>query len=611
MDERTMREIYLAAFETVVKKAQPWTIMASYNKIGGVFASENKKYLDDMLRGEWNFEGAVLSDWGAVHDRVAAVAAGCDLTMPAENTDEEIVQAVKDGRLSEKELDACCVRLVSLALWTKEQRKNNIQFDYDGGHVLAREIARQSIILLKNENNLLPLSKTEKVAFIGDFAVTPRFQGGGSSHIRSSKVSSALETAKLAGLTVDFTPGYNTQDGTTTDVLIEEAVTLARDSAFAVVFAGLPDFMESEGVDRKNLRMPDGHNRLIEAVCAVQPNTVVVLHNGSPVEMPWVDSVPAIVEAYLGGQAVGEAVIDVLYGDVNPSGHLAESFPKKLSDSPAYLFYPGEGGKVRYSERFFTGYRYYESKDMATLFPFGHGLSYTSFSFDKLSLDKTKIFDDEPLAVSVTVSNTGRRNGKAVVQLYVAPPKSEIIRPVHELKEFAKVDLQPGESKTINIMLEKRAFAFWNEKVHDWSVENGVYTLRIGENAHTILLEAPVEVESRKPFLLEAFTENAPMKTFLVRAEGKQFIENNMGGMLSGMAAAGYFPKEILRAINYQSGEAISLETLEKIVSRAGGGKGSGLEAILNQPLSMMLNFLPRKIKNTVKDLLKNLNGDE
>jgi beta-glucosidase len=611
MDERTMREIYLTVFETVVKKAQPWTIMASYNKIDGVFASENKKYLGDMLRGEWGFEGAVISDWGAVHDRVAAVAAGCDLTMPAENTDGEIVQAVKEGRISEKELDACCERIVSLAFQAREQRKAGISFDYDGGHALAREIARQSIVLLKNENNLLPLNKTDKVAFIGDFAVIPRYQGGGSSHIRSSKVSSALETAKLTGLTVEFASGYNIKDGTTTDALIEEAVTLARNSAVAVVFAGLPDFMESEGVDRKNLRMPDGHNRLIEAVCAVQSNTVVVLHNGSPLEMPWVDSVPAIVEAYLGGQAIGEAVIDVLYGDINPSGHLPESFPKKLSDSPAYLFYPGENGKVHYAERFFIGYRYYESKKMATLFPFGHGLSYTSFGFDKFSLDKTKMFDDETLAISVTVSNTGRRAGKAVVQLYVAPPKSEIIRPVHELKEFAKVDLQPGESKTLSMTLKKRAFAFWNEKAHDWSVQSGVYTLRIGENVHKMLLEAMVEVEARKPFLLEPFTGNTPMKVFLARAEGKQFIENNMGHMLSGMAAAGYFPKEILQAINYQSGEAISLETLEKIVSRAGGGKGSGLEAILNQPLSMMLNFLPQEIKNVVKDLLKHLNSDE
>ena len=391
--------------------------------------------------------------------------------------------------------------------------------------------------------------------------------------------------------------------------MIEEAVNLAKASKAAVVFAGLTDNMEFEGVDRRNLRMPEGHNRLIQAVCAAQPNTVVVLHNGGPVEMPWLDSVPAAVEAYLGGQAVGEAVVDILYGNENPSGHLAESFPKKLTDSPAYLFYPGEDGKARYSERFFIGYRYYESKEMETLFPFGHGLSYTSFKIDNLSLDKKTMSDDETLAVSVRVSNTGQRDGKAVVQLYIAPPKGEIIRPLRELKEFAKVDLQPGESKTISMTLDKRAFAFWNEITHDWSVESGVYRIQIGENVHKITLEAPVEVAAKNPLLLQEFAETTPMKEFLKHPQGKEFIENNLGFMLTGMAAVGFFPKEALKAINFQPDGSISLEMLNHIVSRSGGSPDGGMDALLNQPVSIMLNFIPEEGKSAFKALLKKING--
>jgi beta-glucosidase len=346
MDMRTMREIYLTAFEKVVKTAHPWAVMASYNKIRGVFSTANKKYLTGMLRDEWGFEGTVISDWGAVHDRAAAIAAGCDLAMPAENTDGELVKAVQEGRVSEQELDVCCERVISLAFRAREQHKEGVEFYYEGGHALAREISSQSMVLLKNEGGLLPLAKTAKAAFIGDYAATPRYQGGGSSHIRSAKVTSALEAAETVGIPVEFAQGYNNKDGTTTVALIEEAVSLAKASTVAVIFAGLPDIMETEGLDRKDMKIPEGQNTLIQAVCAVQPNTVVVLHNGGPVEMPWLDSVPAIVEAWLGGEAVGEVIVDILYGNVNPSGHLSESFPKKLSDNPSYLFYPGESGRL-------------------------------------------------------------------------------------------------------------------------------------------------------------------------------------------------------------------------------------------------------------------------
>ena len=613
MDERTMREIYLAAFETVVTKARPWTIMASYNKIRGVYASANKEYLTGVLRGEWGFQGTVISDWGAVHDRPAAIVAGCDLTMPAENTDEELVQAVREGRLSEQELDACCGRVIALALQARENRKAAVQFDYHRGHALAREIASQSIVLLKNEGGILPLEKTAKAAFIGGFAAEPRYQGGGSSHVRNAQVSGALETAKAAGLPVEFAPGYNSKDGTTTETLLAEASALARESALAVVFAGLPDSMETEGIDRKDLRLPEGHNALIRAVCAAQPNTVVVLHNGAPVEMPWADSVPAIVETFLGGEAIGEALVDVLYGDVNPCGHLAESFPKRLSDTPAYLFYPGEGGRADYAEKMFIGYRYYESKEMETLFPFGHGLSYTSFEFSSLALDKTNMNDGDTLTVSVTVTNTGKRAGKALVQLYVSPPKGEIIRPVRELKEFAQVNLPPGESKTVVLTLEKRAFAFWNQRARAWSVESGVYAIQIGINSRVIALEAPVQVNAKEPLMLEAYTGTTPMKEFLKHPGGKQFIKDNLGYMVSGMAEAGFIPREILSAIGYQQGKPISLETINRIAEHAGASAagGSGIDTIdtlIGQSISLMLNFMPEESKRGFNGLLTTMN---
>ena len=386
MDERTMREIYLPAFETVVKESQPWTVMAAYNKVGGTFCTENK-VLAEILRKEWGFQGLVMSDWGATHDRAAAVAAGCDLTMPAENTDNEVVKAVQEGKLDEAALDECCVRLLELAFKGQENHKDGVEFDFEGGHALARQIAGESMVLLKNDG-ILPLSKTAKCAFIGAFAENPRYQGGGFSHINSWKVTGALEAAKAAGLDVTFASGYDA-DGTTSDELLAEAVNAAKTSEVAVVFVGLTDAMESEGVDRAHMRLSDGHNALVTAVCAANPNTVVVLHNGSPVKLPWADRPRAILEAYLGGEAVGEATVDVLYGDVNPSGHLAESFPVRLEDNPSYLTYGGEGAFAPYSEGLFVGYRYYESKKMSVLFPFGHGLSYTTFEYSNLTLDQT------------------------------------------------------------------------------------------------------------------------------------------------------------------------------------------------------------------------------
>ena len=497
-DERTMREIYFPAFEMAVKEAQPWTVMCSYNRINGVYASENPWLLTDVLRKEWGFEGYVMSDWGAVSDRVAGVAAGLDLEMPASGgvNDRKIVEAVRAGKLDEKLVDLACERILNIVFRYVENAKPDTPWDQEKQHAQAAEIAADCMVLLKNEENLLPLAKEDAVALIGEFAEKPRFQGGGSSHINCFKTTGAVEAAKAAGLKVTYAQGYSVAGDEATEEMLAEAVAAAKAARVAVVFAGLPDSYESEGYDRTHMRIPDCQNRLIEAVAAANPDTVVVLHNGSPVEMPWIGRVKAVLEAYLGGQAVGEAAVRVLFGDVNPSGHLPESFPIRLEDNPSYLFYGGEGNVTEYREGVFVGYRYYDKKKMEVLFPFGHGLSYTTFAYSNLRVSADSIRDTDTLTVTVTVSNTGSRFGKAVAQLYVGDPESTPIRPVRELKGFQKVALESGESKDVSFTLDKRSFAYWNQQIHDWHVETGDFTIEIGSSSRDLPLKATVKVES-------------------------------------------------------------------------------------------------------------------
>ena len=496
VDERTLREIYFPAFETAVKQEQPWTVMCSYNRINGVFASENPWLLTEVLRGEWGFEGYVMSDWGAVSDRVAGVKAGLDLEMPASGgfNDRKIVEAVRSGKLDEAVVDQAVERILNIVYRFVEHAKPETPWDKEAQHLLAAEVAADCMVLLKNEEGILPLSREDEIAFIGEFAEKPRFQGGGSSHINCFKTTSALEAAE--GLKIRYARGYSVADDCATDEMIREAVEAARSARVAVVFAGLPDVYESEGYDRTHMRMPDCQNRLIEAVAAANPNTVVVLYNGSPVEMPWIGSVKAVLEAYLGGQAVGLATVRVLFGEVNPSGKLPESFPKKLSDNPSYLFYGGEGDTAEYREGIFVGYRYYDRKETELLFPFGHGLSYTSFDFSDLRLSRERITDQESLTATVRVTNTGKRAGKTVVQLYVGDCESSVFRPVRELKGFEKIFLEPGESKDVSFTLDKRSFAYWNTKIHDWHVESGEFRIEIGHSSRDIACCAAVQVDS-------------------------------------------------------------------------------------------------------------------
>ena len=496
IDERTLREIYLAAFETAIKEAKPDTVMCSYNRINGEFASENHWLLTEVLRDQWGFEGYVMSDWGAVNDRVKGLKAGLELEMPGSggNTDKEIVEAVKSGELEEAVLDRAVERILNIVFKFTDNRQEG-KFDLEEDHKLAAKIAGESMVLLKNEG-VLPLpAQGKKIAFIGKFAETPRFQGGGSSHINSFKITSALEAVKEVA-EVTYAQGYDVKEDVIDQAMLDQAVETAKEADVAVIFAGLPDAFESEGYDRTHMRMPDCQNTLISEIAKVQENVVVVLHNGSPVEMPWADQVKGILEAYLCGQAVGQAEVDILFGKVNPSGKLAETIPYKLSDNPSYLNFPGDGQKVEYKEGVFVGYRYYDTKEMPVRYPFGYGLSYTTFEYSDLQLSSDKIKDTDKLKVTLKVKNTGNRAGKEIVQLYVADKTGAAIRPVKELKNFVKVELQPQEEKTVEMELDKRSFAWYNTDIHDWYAASGEYEILAAASSRDIRLKKTVYVES-------------------------------------------------------------------------------------------------------------------
>ena len=526
VDERTLHEIYLPAFEAVVKNGKARSLMCAYNAVNGEFCAENKMLLTDTLREKWGFDGFVVTDWGAVKGRAEGIASGLDLEMPGgpNATGEELIEAVKAGTLSETDLDKAVLNILHFVETALAERDENAVIDRDACRELAGKLAGECAVLLKNED-ILPLQKGRKAVFIGEFAANPRYQGAGSSHINVPHPVSALEAA---GDAVTYARGYDAHSSKTDEALLAEALNAAKDAEAAVIFAGLPDAFESEGADRDHMRLPDNQNELIAAVSAVNPHTVVVLHGGSPVELPWLDKVPAVLLMYLGGEQVGAAAADLLWGKINPSGHLAETWPIRLEDNPSYLNFPGEDGVVTYAEGIFVGYRYYDKKKMPVNFPFGHGLSYTDFSFSNLTADREKLTDRETVTVSVDVTNEGTSAGKAVVQLYVRDVKSTVRRPVRELKDFAKVALEPGETKTVTFVLDKRAFAYYEPKVHDFFVESGEFAVEIGLSSRDIRLAKSVHVEGTTEisFTIDA---NTTIGQLMKHPKGAAFIRQMMG----------------------------------------------------------------------------------
>lgn len=500
-DERTLREIYLSAFETIVKEAKPTTLMCSYNRINGVYSCENDWLLNKVLRDEWGFDGLVMTDWGAMNDRVSALKAGLDLEMPGSNgiRDKEIVEAVKNGELSEEVLNTAVRRVLHLVKHYYEHKIENASYDKEAHHALARNAAAESAVLLKNDS-ILPLKPETKAAFIGKFAQVPRYQGGGSSHINSFKITSALDAVKEIA-EVTYAQGYDTKEDKVDEELLKEAVNAAANAEVAVIFAGLPDSFESEGYDRTHMELPQCQNHLIQEIAKVQKNIVVILHNGSPVRMPWLNDIKGLLSVYLGGQAVGGACVDLLYGKVNPSGKLAETYPLSLKHNPSYLNFPGTEKEVVYSEGVFIGYRYYDTKELEVLYPFGYGLSYTEFQYSDLKVSpEADLKDTDTITVTLKVKNTGKIAGKEIVQLYVHDKEAYVSRPEKELKGFVKVALAPGEEKEISFTLDKRSFAYYSKELKDWYVETGDFTIMVGKSSRHIVLAKDIFITGTTAF---------------------------------------------------------------------------------------------------------------
>ncbi len=496
VDERALREIYLAGFEQAVKKSKPWTVMAAYNKLNGTYCTENKTLLTNILRDEWGFEGMVVSDWGAVNDRVLGIEAGMDLEMPGIPNGNKalIIAAVKAGALTEGDLDAAVRRILQFVDKCRTGIKEGYQYDFAYHHQIALEAAAEGAVLLKNADSILPLKKGEQIALIGRFAKEPRYQGSGSSLIHPTNVETLFEAVLQYTDTekVLYADGFALDGGPSPGPLREEAISIAKQAGKVIICAGLTDMDEVESIDRDHLRLPEVQNQLIEAVAQVNPNVIIVLSGGAPVEMPWINAIPAILKGYLGGQAGARAHGMLLFGDSNPSGKLAETFPLALADTPTYNYFPGGPKTVEYRESIFVGYRFFDMVKKEVLFPFGHGLSYTTFAYSGLRVNMNQ---NQSPDVIFTIENTGDTAGKEIAQVYVHHERSSVYRPEQELKQFTKVTLQPGEKKTVTLSLDERSFSYYSPEEKRWIVEAGEYVIRVGASSRDIRLVCTISID--------------------------------------------------------------------------------------------------------------------
>lgn len=537
ISERALREIYLASYEYPVKKAKPTSIMCAYNRVNGDYCSQSKWLLTDILRNEWGFKGFVMSDWGAVDSRPQALYAGLELEMPGTGKENirELTNSVKGealavpvtdkrfkGKLTEKQLDKAVTRLLEV-VFALHEKKTKKPCDYEKHHKTAVEVARECMVLLKN-NNALPI-KGGKTAVIGEMAIRPRFQGGGSSNVNAIKISKPLDEMAKYG-DVEYSQGYALDDDKDYS-LITEAARTASECDRAVIICGLPDSYESEGYDRRHLDLPDNQLKLIDEVVRKQANTIIVLCNGAPVAMPFLGKVKGILEAYLGGEGVGEAIAEILYGKVNPCGKLAETFPQFLENNPSYTDFPGDNGTVNYTEGIYVGYRWYEKHKIAPLFPFGFGLSYTTFRYDGIELSKTDANETEEIKAAVTLTNTGSVDGKEIVQLYVRENSPTVSRPEKELKGFKKVFIKAGATEKVTFTLSRRDFAYWDDQNHDWKVGEGKFTVLVGGSSDNCPLSAEITVRAEQTFEpLSIYTMICQLKA---HPKGKAFIDRLCG----------------------------------------------------------------------------------
>ncbi len=590
VDERTLHEIYLPAFEKAVKQGKTRALMCAYNAVNGIFCAENKKLMTDILRNQWGYDGFVVTDWGAVKDRVKGLKAGVDLEMPGSTSGKTagIIAAVKSGELEMDILDTAVRNVLKFVNETLEKREEKAEFNREAAHQKSEVFAKECAVLLKN-NGILPLKKEQKVAFIGGFAEKVRYQGSGSSHIHVEHPISAMECAD--GLSVVYAKGYDENSAEVDEALIEEAVAAAKETEAVVVFAGLPDAFEAEGCDRETLELPENQNVLIRELAKVQKNLTVVLHGGSAVTFPWKDDVNAILCMHLGGDRAGKAAVDLLYGESVPSGKLAETWPLKIEDNPSYLNFPGEEGIVEYREGIYIGYRYYDKKAMEVLFPFGHGLSYTTFSYENLKISKSCMSDQESMTVSCKVKNTGERAGKEVVQLYVGMKKSTVRRAVRELKAFEKIALRPGEEKEVTFTLDAGALAYYETKIHDWFVESGEAEISVGSSSRDIRLTAVVEIHSEMELPMTV-TRMTTMGELEKLKKGREFVRSFMQKM--GMGQENNEKSEANRRTDDAMGE---------------GSEKARMHMMLAMPLSGLITYgaMPEE---AVDDLIRSLNEE-
>jgi beta-glucosidase len=575
VDERTLREIYLPAFERVVKSAQPWTIMCAYNKINGSYASEHHWLLTEVLREEWGFEGLVVSDWGAAHDRVAALRAGLDLEMPPDLgvSDAAVVAAVRDGSLDESILDETARRVLHLVDRSQPALADDVSVDFDEHHALARRAAQESAVLLKNAGHLLPLQPEmgSMVAVIGEFARTPRYQGAGSSQVNPTRVDVALDELQsaLAGRAeVRFAAGFGVGTTDNDEQLLREAVDLAREADHVVVFLGLPAEEESEGFDRTHLDLPANQLVMLYALAEVHDQLIVILANGGVVRISsWEDRVSAILECWLSGQAAGGAAVDLLLGVANPSGKLAETIPVRLQDNSSHLNFPGEEGVVRYGERIFIGYRAYDTLIQQVNYPFGFGLSYTSFHIDDVGVSAagSVAAGDLQVTVSASVTNTGQRAGAEVVQVYVGDVEASVSRPLRELKGFAKVFLEPGETQQVSCQLDERAFAFWSARFQRWVVEPGEFMIAVGNSSRHLVATETISIDA--PRLSLPLGPGSTLHEWLADEHGRELLTKRGIRLLQDpelIKVIGTMPMATLAAFE---GMALSHDELDELIA--------------------------------------------
>lgn len=566
--QKTMREIYLRGFEKVVRQSHPYTMMAAYNKVNGVYACDSHELLQDILRKEWGFDGVVVSDWMASNNRVTNLEAGLDLSMPSTNgaSEEAIVHAVQEGRLSEEALDTAVLNMLRLIERTQASTTESVTLDE--AHAFAKYAADNSVVLLENKG-ILPLKPTQKVAFIGEFAKQPRYQGGGSSHINSYHVVSALEVAQQRGLDVTYLEGYSDAEISDKIDKLNKLIADTKDKDVIVFFAGLPDDYESEGYDRIHLSIPQEQRELILMLLSTGRKVVLVLHNGSPVQVPWPERHEAVLEVYLGGEAIGETTIDVLYGDVNPSGRLAETFPYTIEDTPAYGNFAADLENTEYQEGVFVGYRHYVTNDVEAQYDFGYGLSYTTFDYRDLTVEDY----GEALTATVTVTNTGDYDGKEVVQLYVQKPGTSK-HPLRELIAFDKVFVAKGDSVTVAVTIPKTDLTIWNTYTNGWQLLSGDYRFEIGKNVRDIVLDTTVTLTYTPTFSMDTtlgeINRYTPTKNLL-----DQFMAQHGNTMLDA-SDDGAMNDKILESF-------MAAMPIRGIISIMPGLKSEAVEELINQ----------------------------